>query len=91
MRGLNLFLSFEEPQVDFSGACEDIVGRTIKVYGSQSVFWAVANLIKYSLNACIGPDVPNLNDFISAQTDQMVPVFIQSEILHRCVMSIQIG
>ena len=91
MRSLNLFLSFEEPQVDFSRACKDIVGCTIKVYGSQSVFRAIANLIKDSLNACIGPDVPNLHNFISTQTDQMVPIFIQSKILHGCVMSVQIG
>lgn len=48
-------------------------------------------LIKDCLDAGIGPYVPNLNCLVGAQTDQMISVFIEREVLNRCVVAVEVS
>ena len=57
----------------------------------QPVLWSVANLVKDSLDASIGSDVPNLENLISTQTNQVMSVLINSQILYGSIVTVEIG
>lgn len=80
-----------EPEVDLSGAGEYVVGGAVEEYGGESVFGPVANLVEDGLYAGVGPDVPDLDDLVGAETDQVVPVLVEREVLHGRVVAVEVG
>jgi len=91
VRGFNLLLSFKEPEIKFPTAEHDIIGPLVKNHGSEPVFGPVTNLVKNRLNASVCSAVPNFNNFVSSQRDQMIFVFIKRQVLNRSVMAIQVA
>lgn len=82
------YLSAYKPEVDFSGAQQDVVGAFVEMKEGESVFRSVADLVKDGLDADISPDVPDLYDLVRAQGDKMVTVLIYCQVLHTCVVTI---
>ena len=79
-----------KPEINFPWAKEDVICSLVKVKESQPVLWSVAYLVKDSLDASISSDVPNLENFVSTKTDQVVSVLVNCQVLHRSVMTIEI-
>ena len=64
MRGFDLFLSLEEPKVDFTRAKDDIIRPLIEQQTRQSVFRPIVYFIKDGLDSSISDSVPDLDDFV---------------------------
>ena len=79
-----------KPEINFSWAKEDVICSLVKVKESQPVLWSVAYLVKDSLDASVSSDVPNLEDFVSTETDQVVSVLIDCQVLHRSIVTIEV-
>ena len=80
MTCLDLFLSLEGPKFDPDRAHDDVGRHRVVLQRTQDVLRAVSNSINNRLNALIVSCVPDLNHLIRAQTDQMVPVFINVKV-----------
>jgi hypothetical protein len=91
MRCLDLLLSLEEPQINFPRPQQYIIGILIKEEGGEPILRPIANFIEKSLDAVIGPNVPNLHHLICIQRYQMVPILIERQVLHTRVMAIEIA
>lgn len=85
----NSFSSYK-PEVDLSGASQNVVGSPIEVDRGEAILRAVAKLVEDSLDACVGPDVPNLDDLIGSQTDQVESIFVESQVLDRSIVPIEV-
>lgn len=57
----------------------------------KPVLRSVADLVKYGLDASISPNIPNLDDLVRPQTDQVVPVLVYGQILHTRVVTVEVG
>lgn len=90
MRGLDLLLSLEEPQVELTRAKQDVVSVLVEDQGRQTIFWTVADLVEDRLDADVVTGVPDANHFVRAKGDQVVSVFVESEVLNTCGVAIEV-
>lgn len=67
MRCLAFFLSFELPEINLTGAKQNVIRLPLKEEGRQNVVWTVANLVNNSLYWLVGFDVPNLHHLVCSQ------------------------
>ena len=80
MTCLDLFLCLERPEIDFSTAYNNIVRHLIVVECSQDWFGSVEEAVNDSLDANVGPRVPDFDNFIGSKTDQMITLFVDVEV-----------
>ena len=66
MRGLDLLLCLKEPQIDLPGPQQNVIGILIKPKRSKSILRSVAYLIEDGLDANIGSNVPDSDNFVSS-------------------------
>ena len=81
MRRFNLLLSLKHPKVDFATAKNNIIRPLVEVKRSQHVIRPVAHLVSDSLDAKIVMQMPDLNHFIGAQGNQVVPFIVHGQVL----------
>ena len=91
MTRLHLILRLEGPEFDHDGADDDVVGDRVVCERSQDVLRTVGHPINDILNALVLSGIPNLDDLVSAQTDQMVPLFVNVQITDGSIVTIQVG
>lgn len=90
MTRLNLLLRLEEPEVDLATSKNDVVRDLVEVQRRQDVLRPVAGLVDDGLNAHVRPNVPNFDNLVSAQGNQVVAVLVDCQVLDGSVMSIQV-
>ena len=83
-------MGLEEPEIKLTRAQEDVVGVLIKDKRSETILWTVTDFVKNSLNADVGSDIPNSYYFVCAEGDQVISIFIKSQILDTCGMAIKV-
>ena len=91
MTRLDLVLRLEWPELDHDRTHNDVVGDWIVVQSRQDIFRPVGLPVDDVLDALIALGVPDLNDFVRAKTDQMVPLLVDVQVAHRSVVSVQVG
>jgi len=73
---LRFFLSFEKPEVNLARSKQDVVRVRLVDQAREDVVRAVADLINDLLDQRIGANVPNVDQLVSAERDQVVPILI---------------
>lgn len=91
MTRLHLILRLEGPELDHDGADDDVVGDGVVCERGQDVFRTVGHPINDILDALVLSGIPDLDNFVGAQTDQMVPLLVNVQVADRSVMTIQVG
>ena len=91
MTGFDLFLGSERPEVDFPAADNDVVGHLVVVERGQDGLRSVEESINYILDAHVGPCVPDFDDFVSAETDQVITLFVDVEVRDGGVVAVQVS
>ena len=79
---LDLLLGLEWPEFDPDRADDNIVGHRVVVERTQDILRSVSHPINDSLDALIVTSVPDLDNLVRAQTDQMVPLFVNVKVGH---------
>ena len=67
MGSFAFFLSFEKPEVNLTGAKQNVVSFPLKEEGRQNVVWTVANLVYDCLYWLVGLNVPDFHHFVGSQ------------------------
>ena len=76
MTCLDFFLRLECPEINFSAADNDVMGHNVVMKGSKNVFWPIRESISDYLKTMVICCVPNPDDFVCTQTDEVEPFFI---------------
>ena len=82
MTRLHLILSLEGPEFDNDGANDDVVGNGVVCQSGQYVFWTIGVPVYDVLDALVALGVPNLHDFVRAETDQVVTILVDVQVAH---------
>lgn len=79
MRSFNLFLCFEVPKLNSSTTKDDIFCFSAVTQAREDIIRANGDHIVFNpLNIDISLDVPNDDLFVSAQTNQMILLLVDS-------------
>ena len=76
MACFDFFLRLKSPEIDFSTADNDIVGDFVITEGSENIFWSIKESICDDLETIIASVVPNSDDFIRSQTNEMESILV---------------
>lgn len=83
MRCFDLLLGFEVPKLNSATTKNDIARLLAVKEAREDVFWSHGNdVVLDSLDIHVGFYVPDDHLFVSAQTNQMVFLFIDGQILN---------
>ena len=85
---LDLILRLEWPKLNHDRTDNDVVGDWIVIQCRQDVLRAVRHPVNNVLDAFVALGVPNLHYFVSAETNQMVSLFIDIKVADRSVVTV---
>ena len=91
MTGLDLLLGLERPEHDVDRADDDIVGDRVVGEGRENILGAISLAVDYGLNALVMPSIPDLDDLVCAETNQVVPLLVDVQMGHARVVAVQVG
>jgi len=73
---LDLLLGLERPELDLNRADEDVMSDRVVGEGSEDILRAVSLAVDDGLNALIVPSIPDFDDLIGAETNQVIPFLV---------------
>ena len=78
----DFFLSFEWPELDHNRADEDVVSDRIIGQRTENILRSVGHTVNDRLDALVMTRVPDLDNLVCAQTDQMVALLIDIQMAY---------
>ena len=90
MTCLTFLLGFKRPKLDRNGSDDNVTRHRIVEKSSQDVLWAVGRAIVDPLNDLIVERVPDYDNLVGAQTDQMVSFLVDVEALDGCIVTVEV-
>lgn len=82
VRSFDFFLSLEKPEVYLSRSEYNVVSPFVKVKTVENIVRSVAEFICYSLDQEIVVQMPDLDNLVSSERNEMISILVQSEILY---------
>ena len=79
---LDLVLRLEGPKFDHDRTDNDVVGDRIVIQCGQDILRAIRLSVDNILDAFVALSVPDLDDFVRTETDQMISLLVDIEVAY---------
>jgi len=86
----DFLLSLEWPELDLNGAHNDVVSYRFVPESTENILRTISDSVNDGLNALVVSRIPDLDNFVCSERDQVISLLVDVKMRHRCVMSIQV-
>ena len=90
MTSFNFLLSLEWPELDLNGAHNDVVGQRLIPESAEDILRTVSDSVNDGLDALVVSRIPDLDNFVCSERDQVISLLVDVKMRYRGVMPIQV-